>query len=261
MTPRDEWHLDTRHIGKRVLVYGRVDSTNDIAAMLANDPANDGLVVLADEQTAGRGQHGRRWQCPPGAGVLLSVLLFPPPELRRAAILTAWAAVAVCENIRQVANLQAKIKWPNDVLIRGRKVCGILIETRNVERGTRNDGLFTVAGIGLNVKQQEFSGDGLEQAGSLALVAGHAFDRDEVARRLILQLDAEYDRLRLGDRNTLEACWKWRLGLLGKVVTVACHNAKHTGRLLDMNFDDIELQLTNGQVLRIAPEAIKHLSP
>src|SRR5438067_7450290 len=143
MNPREEWQLDTRRLGRRVLVYDRVDSTSTRAAALAVDPANDGVVILADEQTAGRGQYGRTWTCPGGAGVPMSVLLFPPPALRRPAVLTAWAAVSVCEVIRQTAGLQARIKWPNDVLIQGRKVSGILIEQ---SRGT-------VAGIGLNVNQ------------------------------------------------------------------------------------------------------------
>src|SRR5262245_40276451 len=121
MATRDERHSTARHIGRRVLVYDRTDSTNNRAAEHAHDAAHDGLVVLAREQTAGRGQHGRHWQCPAGTGVLLSVLLFPPPALRRPAVLTAWAAVSVCETIHRVANLQARIKWPNDVLIHGRK--------------------------------------------------------------------------------------------------------------------------------------------
>src|SRR5260370_31766746 len=143
MSPREEWHLSTVHIGRRVLVYDRVDSTNSVAASLAGDPANAGVVVLANEQTAGRGQYGRHWECPSRAGVLLSVLLFPPPLLNRPAILTAWAAVSVCETVRQITGLPARIKWPNDVLLRGKKVFGILIE----------QGLATVAGTGLTVNQ------------------------------------------------------------------------------------------------------------
>jgi len=130
MNPYDEWRLPTHRLGRHVLLYHKVDSTNTRAAALAGEPANDGLVLLADEQTAGRGQHGRIWTCAPGAGVLMSVLLFPPPQLRRPVILAAWAATSVCETIRHVTGLQARIKWPNDVLVRGRKVCGILIEQR-----------------------------------------------------------------------------------------------------------------------------------
>src|SRR6202011_2270051 len=124
----EEWSLPTRHVGRRVLFYDLIDSTSTRAHELANDPANDGLAVLAAEQSAGRGQYGRTWVAPKGSSVHLSVLLFPPPRLLRPAVLTAWAAVSVCEMIRRLCGLQAKIKWPNDVLLRGRKVCGILIE-------------------------------------------------------------------------------------------------------------------------------------
>src|SRR5262245_7038273 len=118
MTPIDEWHLDTRLLGRRVLVFDRVDSTNTIASGLADDRSNEGIVILAHEQTKGRGQHGRTWQCDPGAGVLLSVLLFPPSALRRPVVLAAWAAHSVCETIVEFTGLEAQIKWPNDVLIR-----------------------------------------------------------------------------------------------------------------------------------------------
>jgi BirA family biotin operon repressor/biotin-[acetyl-CoA-carboxylase] ligase len=130
MNPSEEWHLDTRQIGRRVRVYKRMESTNTQAALFADDPSNHGLVIMAEEQTSGRGQQGRSWQAPAGKAVLMSVLVFPPPPLRRPALLTAWAAVSVCESIRQATGFQAKIKWPNDVLIRGRKVCGILIESK-----------------------------------------------------------------------------------------------------------------------------------
>src|SRR6266851_1238289 len=159
MSPLEEWHLPTQHIGRRVLVYDRVDSTNAVAASLAGDPANAGVVVLANEQTAGRGQYGRHWECPSGAGVLMSVLLFPPPSWNRPAILAAWAAVSVCETVRQITGLPARIKWPNDILLRGKKACGILIE----------QGLGTVAGIGLNVNQppEAFTAQGLTHGSSL----------------------------------------------------------------------------------------------
>src|SRR5262249_33402417 len=102
-TPLDVWNLDTGRIGRRVLVYDVVDSTNNLAAALANAPANDGVAILAGRQTAGRGQHGRTWQTPANSAVLLSVLCFPPPPIRRAAVLTAWGAVAVCETVRELA--------------------------------------------------------------------------------------------------------------------------------------------------------------
>src|SRR5437762_827362 len=89
----------TRHLGQRILVFPQVESTNALAVSLASDPSQHGVVLLADEQTAGRGQHGRTWLAPPRSSVLMSVLLFPPPALRRPALLVAWAAVSVCEAI------------------------------------------------------------------------------------------------------------------------------------------------------------------
>ncbi|OAI54714.1 hypothetical protein AYO44_14405 [Planctomycetaceae bacterium SCGC AG-212-F19] len=257
-----EWKLDTRRIGRRVLVYDRLDSTNSAAVEFATNSANDGLVIIAREQTAGRGQHGRSWQCPPGTGVLMSVLLFPPPPLRRPAVLTGWAAVSVCETIRQATGIQAKIKWPNDVLIRGRKVCGILCEcgTRNAE-GDVPGTPHVIVGIGLNVNQPAdvFRLPGLEQGTSLMVTHGEPFDCDVIARRLIESLDEEYDRLASGDLATLEACWKWRIGLLGRQVIVECNDTDHRGRLREMSFDGLELEQTNGHTLRLRPELVQHI--
>ncbi len=113
-TPREERSLDTKRLGLRVLVYDRVESTNTLALSFADNPAHDGMTILAGEQTAGRGQHGRTWLAAPGDSVLLSVLLFPPESLRRPAILTAWAAVSVCTVIYRLVGRQAKIKWPRN---------------------------------------------------------------------------------------------------------------------------------------------------
>jgi BirA family biotin operon repressor/biotin-[acetyl-CoA-carboxylase] ligase len=258
--PSEQWQLDTRRVGRQVHVFDRLDSTNSHAAALAADPANDGLAVLAREQTAGRGQYGRTWLCPAGAGVLLSVLVFPPPSLRRPALLTAWAAVSVCEAIRTATGLQARIKWPNDVLVHGRKVCGILIE-----QALRSGGDWaTVAGMGLNVNQPDavFAEEGLTEAGSLAVFTGRTRDTDDMARRLLAQLDEEYNRLCQGDLVTLEACWKWRLGLLGKrVVVEGMDGQHHRGRLVDLGWAGVELRRGDGDRVCLQPEAVRHLRP
>ena len=205
--PCDEWQLDTRRLGQRVLVFDQLDSTNTYAAGLAQDPANDGIVILANEQSAGRGQHGRSWTCPPGAGILLSVVMCATPALRRPVLLAAWAAVAVCETVRLTTGQQARIKWPNDILVRGRKVCGILIEQSKA----------TVAGIGLNVNQsaESFAAAKLPDAGSLALFAATPLVTHDVAR-ILIALDEEYDRLCNGDLSALESRWKWHSDCWGR---------------------------------------------
>jgi len=250
--------LPTRQLGQRIHVFDCLDSTNTSALALGNDPAQHGLVVLARAQIAGRGQYGRSWQAPPGSSVLMSVLLFPPPQLRRPALLTAWAAVSVCETILKIADLQATIKWPNDVLLRGKKVCGILIEQRTT--GHADFPLATVVGIGLNVTQsaEMFEQAGLPLAASLTSLSGLSLAFEDVAKELIRQLDEQYQSLLDGDLHTLESLWKTRLDLLGKHVVVEGVHLKFRGRLLDVTLDGLMVE-KDGEPVRLLPEAVRHI--
>jgi len=253
-SPREEWSFDTRHVGRRVVVYDELPSTNDRAAELAADPENAGTVVVADRQTTGRGQYGRVWQAPPGTSLLMSVLLFPPPAGRRPVVLTALAAVAVAEAIRERTGLQARIKWPNDLLLDGKKVCGILIEQ---DRGT-------VIGIGLNLNQlaADFEAAGLPDATSLAAASGGWIDPAAALATLLRRLDDEYARLSTGDLAPLEADWKWRVGLLGRQVVVeAADGGTTVGRLREMTFDGIEIETGESGFVALRPELVRHIRP
>jgi BirA family biotin operon repressor/biotin-[acetyl-CoA-carboxylase] ligase len=249
--PREDRRLDTVHIGRRVLVFDTVDSTNSVAVALA-DPADDGLVVIAEHQTAGRGRFGRVWQSRPGVSLLMSVVLYPPAELRRPAVLTAWAAVAAGEAVFALTGVQAKVKWPNDLLIRGKKVCGILIEQSRA----------VVVGIGLNLNQtaEEFAAAELPDATSLGVVAGRPIDPWAAAETLIHKLDEEYHRLLTGERVAVEADWKWRTGLLGKPVVVELTDGGSVrGRMREMGFDGLEVEAADGVVRVIVPETVAHV--
>lgn len=250
--PQEVWELGHRHVGRRVLVYDTLASTNDRAAELAADPAEAGTVIMARAQTAGRGQYRRTWQAPAGASVLMSALVLPPPELRRPVLLTAWAAVAVCRAVRHFTDEPPRVKWPNDVLVCGKKVCGVLIE----------QGRGTVAGIGLNVNQSEddWRAAGLPDAGSLAMFrrGPHLFDADDVARRLVRELDEGYGRLLGGGRGALEADWRGLLGLGGEVVVVRNDGTALGGRLVELGFDGLVLQGVDG-VTRLEPEAVRQV--
>jgi BirA family biotin operon repressor/biotin-[acetyl-CoA-carboxylase] ligase len=260
-TPRETWHFDTRRIGRRVLVYDEIDSTNTRgAALAATEPDADGLVLIAGHQSAGRGQYGRAWQSRPGSSLLMSVVLHPPAELRRPVVLTAWAAVAVAEAVLALTGAQARIKWPNDLLIRGRKVCGILIE----QAGTPAGAVTTVAGIGLNLNQtaDEFAAAGLPDATSLRVVSGGPIDPRAAAGVAIGKLDAEYARLAAGERVAVEADWKWRVGLLGRRVVIEHPGGATTaGRLREMAFDGLEVETDDGVVRVVAPESVAHIRP
>jgi BirA family transcriptional regulator, biotin operon repressor / biotin---[acetyl-CoA-carboxylase] ligase len=252
MIPIEEWALDTAIIGRRVLVFDCVESTNSMALDRALDPANDGLVLLANRQTAGRGQHGRVWQSPAGASVLMSALVFPPDAVRRPAILTALAAVAVCTTIRKLTLLEPTIKWPNDVLVDGRKVCGILIEQA---RGT-------VIGIGLNVNQpaMHFDEAGLPDAASLAVLTGKDHQCHDVARTLIVELDTLYGHIGAGNLIRLETQWRQYLGLVGNVVIAETAHGQVQGRLTELAMDRVAIEQPRGMAV-LRPEGIKHLWP
>jgi BirA family biotin operon repressor/biotin-[acetyl-CoA-carboxylase] ligase len=258
-TPDAVWTLATKSLGRRVAVYDCLDSTNSLALSLGDDPSQHGQVLLAREQTIGRGQYGRTWHAPRDTSVLMSMLLFPPPHLRRPVLLTAWAAVAVCETIRKLTNLQAKIKWPNDVLLLGKKVCGILIEQRTTSQ--EEFPLAAAVGIGLNVTQSAdlFERACLPSAGSLASMSGLAFACEKVARELVRQMDEQYRRMDEGDFISLEAVWTSRLGLLNKIVVVEGIQQQYCGRLLDVTLAGLDLEIDSGNVMRLIPETIRHI--
>ena len=152
-------------VGHRVLSAASLPSTNDFAKAAPFTPADCGTIVLADHQTAGRGQYGRVWLSRPGASVLMSVVLFPPVHLCRPVLLTAWAAVSVGRAVQVAAGVTPRIKWPNDLLVDGKKLAGILIEQVHVPGQPGR----VVAGIGLNVGQtaDELANAGLTEAASV----------------------------------------------------------------------------------------------
>jgi len=232
-----------------VLVFDEVDSTNSVAGSLN---AADGTVVLARNQTAGRGRFGRVWRSRPGAALLISVLLRPPAELRRPSVLTAWAAVGVGEAIAALTGRTARIKWPNDLLIDDKKVCGILIE----------QGAATVVGIGLNLNQstEEFAAAGLPLASSLAAFSGNSFALRPAAEAVLAHLDAAYTQLISGNRPAVEAKWQARTGLVDQCVEVELSDGQRiVGRIRALNFAGIELEDTHGRLESIVPERIEQI--
>jgi BirA family biotin operon repressor/biotin-[acetyl-CoA-carboxylase] ligase len=250
-----------RHIGRRHIHLDATDSTNSRAAELAHDPANAGTFVTAELQTRGRGQHGRVWESPPGVNVLLSALLFPPPALRRPVVLTAFAAVVVGETVLQVTGKQTRIKWPNDVLLGGKKVCGILIEGGVV--AADRDPHFVV-GIGLNVNQSadDFAQLGLPEATSLSIAVGQRLDVAGITELLIRNMDSVYDLLLSGDPADLadlERWWRRQLGLDGRPVTVELMDASEIrGRLVELGFGGLAIE-TCGGMRRLVPEEVRHV--
>ncbi|MDG3008014.1 biotin--[acetyl-CoA-carboxylase] ligase [Paludisphaera mucosa] len=246
-----EHELGTARIGRRLAVWSRVGSTNDAAARGASTAANDGLVVMAEEQTSGRGRRGRSFHAPERSSLLMSVLLFPPASLAPmgkdsasgVAWLTVVGAVAVAETVAERSGREARIKWPNDVRVDGRKICGVLVE--RAIRPADADGPETavVVGIGLNVNvaADAFPPELREKATSLRILSGRDFDRSDLARDLIRRLDRWYDASLREGPSALSLAWRDHCEHLGRPVRVATATGVLAGRLVDV---DLEQGLT-----------------
>ncbi|HEX9615756.1 MAG TPA: biotin--[acetyl-CoA-carboxylase] ligase, partial [Bacteroidota bacterium] len=144
--------LSTSLFGRKLFVFESIDSTNTCARTLAEAGMEEGAVVLAEYQTSGRGRHGRTWNAEPGENLLFSVLLRPAIPRTSAGFLTFFAAVSVAQALEEVSESRIECKWPNDLLLNGKKVSGILLE--NTFEKDRVD--YSVIGIGINVNQSSF---------------------------------------------------------------------------------------------------------
>lgn len=179
-------------IGRRIIVLGSTRSTNDFLRQMLTPELPEGIVIFAEEQTAGRGQRAHHWHSAPHQGLWFSLLLRPKIPLAESARLTTWAAEAVATTIRAELALDPTIKPPNDVYLGVRKVCGVLVETK---AGPRAD-FAAIAGIGVNVNQSPaaFPAELQDIAGSLAMAAGRPIDRAAFAIALLRELDRSYAR-------------------------------------------------------------------
>lgn len=180
-------------VGGTLLCLDSIDSTNTECKRRAMAGAPHGLVVLSEEQTGGRGRLGRPFQSPRGCGLYLSALLRPELGPEQVVNLTAWVAVAVCDGIQAVCGARPRIKWTNDIIMDGKKLCGILTEL-GLESET-NTLEYMVTGIGVNVNHspEDFSPDVRPMATSLAMCLGHPVRRAELAAEIIRALDKMWE--------------------------------------------------------------------
>ncbi len=182
-----EQHLATSWLGRSFTFFEELPSTNSYAKKVASEGSLHGALVLADHQTGGRGQSERQWHVQPKKNLTFS-LVFEPQKAERFILLTLSCALAISEVINSRAKLLAKLKWPNDILFNGKKLCGILTETQfsgnHLER--------MVIGIGLNINQTDFAG-GLENtATSLAIETGITYQREKLLAEILQKIEYRY---------------------------------------------------------------------
>ena len=228
----------TERVGRELRCFDEIDSTNNYAKHLAASGGGDGTVIVANCQTAGRGRMDRSFQSPRDKGIYLTVLLRPEVPMERLMSVTAMAGVAVCEAVEQVCGVRPLLKWPNDPVLGGKKLCGILTELSLEAETGRLQSL--VLGIGLNVLQtpEDFSPEIREIATSLAQALGHPVSRPALAAAEIEALDRLYTALRTGDLPPYLAAYRRDCVNLGKTVQlIGPDGSRETAEALDIADD------------------------
>jgi len=212
-----ESRMSTGWAGRSVLFFEELESTNIQAGLAAEGGAGEGTLVVADSQTAGRGRRGRAWNSPAGVNVYFTLILKPSYEPGRASMVTLVMALAVSEAICETCGLRAEIKWPNDVIVNGRKVCGILTEM-NVQEGRIR---YVIIGVGVNVGDQNFPAELAATATSLQRECGQRLPRAVLIANIMAAFEKYYEAFRQrGDLSCILEKYNRCLVNMGKEVRV-----------------------------------------
>ena len=195
--------LQNRIVGRQIQTYGRVSSTNDLALQCGIDGAAEGTLILAENQTQGRGRHGRKWLAPPGSSILASVILRHRLRADQVGLPNLIGAVAIATAISELTNLSARIKWPNDVLIQGKKVSGVLTELEY----DRHRQPFFVMGFGVNVNttRTDLPEELRASATSVQIENNRKISRVALLQAILHRLEENYLRLKRNDTEPIIA--------------------------------------------------------
>ncbi|SHO54073.1 biotin--[acetyl-CoA-carboxylase] ligase [Anaerocolumna xylanovorans] len=228
--------LKTKSLGRKILLFEQLDSTNTQAKRLikgeTEEKARHGLLILAEEQTSGRGRLGRDWSSPKRGGIWMSFILRPKLPAESCPMLTLVAAIAVNDTIRRVSGLDSFIKWPNDIVISGKKTCGILTEATGLLSEEPN----IILGIGINANRKDFPEELSSSATSLSLEKGKDINRSLLIAEICNSLEKYYEEFtEQGDLTQLKAEYEKYLINRGKQVRVLAKEGEYAGTALGIN--------------------------
>jgi len=240
----------TRVVGRDIRVFERTTSTNDIIARLARDGIREGAVVFAESQSRGRGRLGRLWISPARKGLWFSILLRPDLPPQSATQLTVAAATALARAVALQTGLVPEIKWPNDILIRGKKAAGILTEL-TAELDHIKEVVLGI-GVDVNLDAADLPHDLRKTATSLKIESGQTVDRAELAVAILRELDGDYERIRRGQFELVAAEWQQRCGTLGRQVSIRIGDRAIRGRAESLDAQGaLLLRTQHGRLERI----------
>lgn len=247
---RIEGHLATVRFGRDLTVLAKTDSTQTEAEKRAREGAPEGTLIVAEEQTSGRGRQGRVWHSPPGRGVWMSTVLRPEGPLTAVPQLTLLAAVAVCRAIRTVSGVEAGIKWPNDLLANGRKLCGILLEAVVEDGGIRH----CVMGIGIdaNLEESDYPEELRDRVTSLQRESGIEVDRSALIASVMNEFETLYVLYAEEGFEPIRLLWESLSITLGREIAVRDLHGERRGYAHGLGKQGELMMLTeNGSVVPV----------
>lgn len=257
--------LDTIHHGLRGSIFqgkirylARTGSTNDDAFRLAAAGEQDETVLIADFQERGKGRSGRTWTAPPNSAVLLSIIFRHVLPITKVQYVNAVCAISAAKVVSEMCGTKAGIKPPNDIVLNGKKICGILCESRLVGHSVD----FVIGGIGLNVNlvAGDFPEDLQYPATSMRMEIGREVERESVVVRLLKEIEKQYTMLKNSEYVQLNHSWKEHSAVCGKSVTIWANENEYAGTVEDVDLEaGIVLRQENGFLVSIRNETLEKL--
>jgi BirA family biotin operon repressor/biotin-[acetyl-CoA-carboxylase] ligase len=234
--------LQTKKLGKQIIFKESTDSTQKEAHRLAQEQFKEGTVVIAEEQTSGRGRMTRAWHSPKYTGIWMSVILKPSLPPYKAPQFTLITAVAIVEAIQEVSGLQPEIKWPNDILLNGKKITGILTELQ----ANADQILSLIIGIGINVNQKDFPDELKDIATSLAIEKGEPVSRSQLVQAILKKMEHYYEVYIEEGFAEIKTRWETHAISIGKQIIARTITADIKGKALGITEEGV-LQLQDEQ--------------
>lgn len=219
----------TEFIGKKVFYSDKIDSTNKAAK---DNKCGDGDLFISDMQTDGRGRMGKSWISPGGCGIWMSIALFPKTDMEKIMLISLVTGVAVCESLNEMFGIDCKIKWPNDIVLNGKKLCGILVESVTEEKNVHK----VIVGIGVNVNNEMFPKEISDLAVSLKQITGKSHKRAEIINEILYRFEKYYKLLMCENKESIILnLYKNLCANIGQRVVSIGKNEKIYGTAVDIS--------------------------
>lgn len=241
----------TNYIGKELYFFSTVESTNETAKEFAKNGALHGSVVVSKMQLKGKGRDGRLWVSENNQGIYMSLILRPDLEAQRARLITIIAALAVEDALLDICHIKADIKWPNDILFKGKKMCGILSEIAFCNNIIK----YVITGIGINVNNDFFDKEINDTAISIKQASGKKYEREKILVAVLEKFEKYYEILIKENTDFIISMYKKKCISIGSLLKVIYNNKTEVGTGIDIDTEgNLHVKKSNGEIIRVCSQ-------